>query len=232
MKYGILTFHRAANYGAVLQAYALRQSLLSMGHEAEFLDYRCIPVERVHSPLYFRYCSGLRERLKQFLRSPVKWKKRVVFNRFLYRALDVDGAERLDKDALEALPAGKYDVLLTGSDQIWNPYLTCGDTTYLLDFAPEGTIRASYAASFGVSRIPEERIPVYQELLKQYDRITVREESGLACLREMGLTGRTALDPTEHRTLYPDLHDTYHSGIGVESQGAVPKTAPPAGKPE
>ena len=40
MKIGILTFHRAHNYGAVLQCYALQEVLKGMGHEVEVIDYR------------------------------------------------------------------------------------------------------------------------------------------------------------------------------------------------
>lgn len=40
MKIGILTFHRAHNYGAVLQAYALKAFLNEMGYNnVSFIDY-------------------------------------------------------------------------------------------------------------------------------------------------------------------------------------------------
>ena len=39
MKIGILTYHRAHNYGAMLQAYALLTFLKEQGHEVEFIDY-------------------------------------------------------------------------------------------------------------------------------------------------------------------------------------------------
>ena len=38
---GILTFHRASNYGAVLQAYALQKVISDLGREAVIVDYRC-----------------------------------------------------------------------------------------------------------------------------------------------------------------------------------------------
>ena len=39
MKVGILTFHRAHNYGAVLQCYALQETLKRMGHDVQVIDY-------------------------------------------------------------------------------------------------------------------------------------------------------------------------------------------------
>lgn len=46
MKVGILTFHNAINYGAVLQAYALQQTVVALGAECEIIDYRCPAVEK------------------------------------------------------------------------------------------------------------------------------------------------------------------------------------------
>ena len=40
MRIGILTFHRAHNYGAVLQCYALQETLKRMGHDVQVIDYR------------------------------------------------------------------------------------------------------------------------------------------------------------------------------------------------
>lgn len=51
MKVGIITFHRAVNYGAVLQAFALQHAVEKMGNEAEIIDYRCAEVEKAASPL-------------------------------------------------------------------------------------------------------------------------------------------------------------------------------------
>ena len=46
MKIGILTFHRAENFGATLQAYALQTYLSQLGNDVEIIDYRCTSIER------------------------------------------------------------------------------------------------------------------------------------------------------------------------------------------
>ena len=38
MRVGILTLHAQTNYGAVLQAYALRSAIAAMGHDAMVID--------------------------------------------------------------------------------------------------------------------------------------------------------------------------------------------------
>ena len=39
MKIGIVTFHRAENFGAMLQAVGLRTALEQLGHKTYFIDY-------------------------------------------------------------------------------------------------------------------------------------------------------------------------------------------------
>lgn len=46
MKIGILTFHWATNYGAILQAYALQNYLKDRGHNVEIINYK---------PLFYDY---------------------------------------------------------------------------------------------------------------------------------------------------------------------------------
>ena len=48
MKIGILTFHRAHNYGAVLQCYALQERLKMAGYDVSVIDYRQPAIERAY----------------------------------------------------------------------------------------------------------------------------------------------------------------------------------------
>ena len=52
MKIGILTVHRAINVGAVLQCYALQETLKSLGHEVWVINYVQEKVERTDRPVY------------------------------------------------------------------------------------------------------------------------------------------------------------------------------------
>ena len=72
--------------------------------------------------------------------------------------------------------AGKYDIYIAGSDQIWDYKLTNFDTTYFLDFVKEGKKKCSYAASIGENLPPEEYQKKYKELLSDFDEILVRED--------------------------------------------------------
>ena len=47
-KIGIITFHRAINYGALLQTYALQKVIKRMGHDCIIIDYRNVLLEERH----------------------------------------------------------------------------------------------------------------------------------------------------------------------------------------
>lgn len=164
MNIGILTFHRAANYGAVLQAYALQNYLKNQKHNVEILDYRCRFMERSHSPLYFFYVNGITNKIKQTIRLPIKFKKRKVFNDFIKRKL-ILGNEIYDN----------LEVCIVGSDQVWNSHLTNYDMTYLLANVPNYIKKISYGASIGKNYLDKNVLELYRKYLKSFKKLSVRE---------------------------------------------------------
>jgi hypothetical protein len=102
----------------------------------------------------------------------------------------------ISKDNIPDDLSNRYDFFVTGSDQVWNPNYRKGSPVDFLTFAPKEK-RISYAASFGVSKIPEEYIEDYRLWLSELNHVSVREETGAEIIKE--LTGREAtvsLDPT------------------------------------
>ncbi len=89
------------------------------------------------------------------------------------------------------------DVYFAGSDQIWNCFFPNGkDPAFYLDFAPAGSVRASYAASFAMDDIPEEWKPDVKRRLSGLDHISVRESSGAAIVERLGIPGAVqVMDP-------------------------------------
>ena len=148
---GIMTFHWATNYGAVLQAWALQHFLDEHHYNAEIIDYR--PKEYKLS--YIR-CF--------FTRNPhhissniVTYKKEKAIEKFRKQHLKLTSVLYSSKNELRKAPP-LYDIYISGSDQIWNPYFTMrgqrGLTlSYYLDFVPTHSRRIAYASSFGCSNI-------------------------------------------------------------------------------
>lgn len=195
MKIGIITFHRAANYGAVLQAYALQFYLTEKGNEVEIIDYRCKEIEKVHSPFYFLYIKGAKNKIKQFLRFPVRLNKRRIFDDFLNRKITLSIGT--DKRNLKVLLQEKYDIVIAGSDQIWNPELIHGDTAYMLDFVPDSMVKISYAASFGLERLDVKTMALYKKYISRFEKLSLREQQGVAICGEVcDKEAVNTLDPT------------------------------------
>lgn len=185
MKVGVLTFHRAANYGTVLQAFAMIEALRASGCDAELIDYRPAYTERT-----------LVERRLRDARS-IRTVASILVNRIVYGAATGTKYQRFLRFC-DTLPCGheicettqdvaraaqEYDVLLSGSDQLWNENITGDDVTYFLPFAHPRKI--SYASSLGVAALTEARRSVMAPLLQDFAAIAMREATACGIVRDM-----------------------------------------------
>lgn len=192
-KVGIITFHKALNYGAVLQTYALQTMLEQMECEPIVLDYDNPYISTklsqpqlrdYHNPLNFS------KDLRRFRMDASKAEK---ISSFATEHLHV--SSRMDKTGLKDF-AETLDIVVTGSDQVWNDKITHCDDTYYLDFAPS-TKRVSYAASIGSEEIPLSSVSRIYPILREYRAISVREtQAQHAINRQLGLDVQRVLDPT------------------------------------
>lgn len=172
MRVGILTYHDADNYGAVLQAFALKESIRLMGHNAEIIDYKCPFIENGYNSFFI---NSWFDCLKVMIRLP---KYNIMRKRFKeFRTVNLNLSRKIytmdNKDDLNA----EYDVFVVGSDQVWNYSLNQMDATYLLDFAEMSKKRISYAASTKLRTLPKWAAIIYKFYLEKFDAIGVREKS-------------------------------------------------------
>ena len=187
MKVATITYSWAQNWGAVLQAYALVEYLNSIGQEAKLIDYRPFDNKLVST------VKSVSDGIVDLLTLPASVKRIERYDEFRKNALKLT-KKCNSTDELKPLN-NDFDVFITGSDQVWNVGLgVCKD--FYLEFVEESKRRISYAASFGVSVIPEEHKADTIEGIKNIQHISVREASGANIVKE--LTGRDAalvLDP-------------------------------------
>jgi len=191
---GIVTFHRAVNYGAVLQAYALQKSVEKLGINCDIIDYRNKKLEESYHEHSLRKCRTPKDFAKFFLRPKTKQPKYKKFQAFRETHLSLSApcstAEELSK------LADGYDSFIVGSDQVWNYNITGFDSSYFLDFVEDQKKRNAYAASFGIDTIPLEYQEQYKNYLDGLNYIAVRERQGQKIIKD--LTGRDVeivLDP-------------------------------------
>lgn len=200
MKIGILTFHNALNYGAVIQCYALQQFLLARGHDVEVIDYRVPFIEeqkRFLSPTELRsrgFVALLKYVAIRLMVWPA-WRKAIrAFGRFMESQLHLSPRVGTAAD----IPAG-YDCILFGSDQIWSPTLCRGFApVFWGQFEKHGARFVSYAASMGeVSDIDTAGWQQVARRITAFDAVSVREESLRRSLQEhCGVSATVCLDPT------------------------------------
>jgi hypothetical protein len=208
-KIGIITILKINNYGAELQAYALQKKLRDLGYEAEIIDYLFYkhaahrPTRQSRSFVRLGIVKRIKEKLYPYIE-----KAEILFNykTFLRRKAKFDGFHHQHTQmspvyrSIEDLTQANhpYDVYITGSDQVWNPYSNTSLAPYFLHFAPDRKLKISYASSFGVSRLPVNVESIYRDYLNRFDFLSVREEAGTALIKK--ITGRqdvqTVLDPT------------------------------------
>lgn len=202
MKIGIMTFHWATNYGAVLQAYALQEYLKSMGHSVEIINYK--PRQYDYSWLKnLRHPRNLIH-LDKIIKTRRKEKLLSVFRmKYLQMTDRYYSITELRKNA------NNYDILISGSDQILNPsFTTTGEngptSAYYLDFG-DNAKKIGYAVSFGCVKYPETALPFAMKWINNFSIIGVREDTGINLLASMNFTGQCVVVPDPTILLGKDL---------------------------
>lgn len=199
MTIGIITFHWGTNYGAVLQAYALQQYLISCGHEVTIINYKPKKFD-IYQPISF--LKGLR--------SPWGLYKKILKERNIekFRCNYLRQSTRFYTLNQLQMDAPVFDVYICGSDQIWNPsFLKHGEqggsTAYFLDFGGNNISKIGYAVSFGTNNYPVELLQNIAQLIQKFKAISTRENSGVEILKNIYNKGTYVVpDPT----LLLDVH--------------------------
>lgn len=189
-KVGVITFHRALNYGAVLQGYALQTFLTKQGFASELIDYLPTSFRNERRLLNFSSLSSLARTLYKYPRYKQKIRR---FDRFLKKCNLSDSISQY-KDL--NVYSKKYDFLVSGSDQVWNRQWNHSDGAYYLDFA-DLSKKYSYAASLGKSDFDQFESKRLADLIKSFRRISIREKSGSDLISSLiGRNVETHVDPT------------------------------------
>lgn len=129
-KIGVITMHRVQNFGSVLQAYALSEKLNRLGADCEIIDYQYPNAFHLSSVSTVKRSFNIElfiRRIKYFIlyRNSLQKKR---FRDFLNSTLKTSRYYPTRQSLKECPPM--YDVYITGSDQVWNPYCMKGDVQF------------------------------------------------------------------------------------------------------
>lgn len=219
-KIGILTYHFSRNYGALYQAYALRNYLIDRGYKVEFVNYHPEHLESggtlklndiyKKSGLKIIYLKIISLKEKLFGNKNIK----NGFKNFIEEFLGVKGQEY--KTISELNKANLYyDYLICGSDQVWNPSDQFGiDPVYFLDFFTTNreVKKISFAPSFGKTTLSKKHFSEVSKLVNGLDFISIREKNGINILQQLTQKDLTLVaDPTVLISTYRDIIKKYET---------------------
>lgn len=197
----IVTWIKYPNFGTFLQAYALQQVISDLGYDVSILDDSQILEESKKGTkeknIVFRLLLALKFRLAYFLQY-IRNKRYFKLCRKGLKLYDgfLNTYLKVDKNTLPLTNLdNRYDIFVCGSDQIWFPSLAIFSPYYYLSFTSKKKV--AYAPSIGLTKYPENFIPMVKPLLDRFDALSVREKEGADALKSfLRREVEDVLDPT------------------------------------
>ena len=203
MKIGILTYPFNANYGGILQNYALQTILKKSGYKVETICTNNLIVTTT-----IRQFLAITVRL---IRKYILWQHDIIINRekllneenreiskytdeFINKHIKIRKVDNIYKD----VKPQDYFALIVGSDQVWRK--NYNTMTYFLDFTNNWRVkRISYAASFGtdVWEYGNFLTRRCKKCINKFNGVSVREKTAVSlCRDKFGVKATWVLDPT------------------------------------
>lgn len=199
-KIGQITLYNY-NYGSTLQCYATQQIVSELGYQCVLFcikENRGIRAKGIYLIRALVKMATYPQYGKEFLRMMQAQRKRALSS---LSEQDFQGMETFINEEIHRIwlsypemkkraRSEEYKAFLSGSDQIWNGSWFLRNHTFFLRFAPKKK-RIAWAPSFGTDKVAVYNKKRFQEDLKAYRCLSVREESGKAIIRQ--LTGRASI---------------------------------------
>lgn len=184
---GVITWFSGPNYGTNLQAIALQKVLRKLGYNSELINF---------TPPEILKKKELSEKLKIFFSNQIVKIKNIIIKK-RYGTLIIDRNKKMlkslenncifssyiDSEKKFIDICNSYDILIFGSDQIWNP--NWFHPFYYGDYEEIKTQRIAYAPSIGVTKIGKELSSKYKNALERFKDIAIREDSGIILLNNI-----------------------------------------------
>lgn len=212
MKIGVLTYHHAKHsFGASLQTFATIRVLEKLGYNVELINYENAyeqaEIKDRGVSFNIRILMHINKAIRMYLYNGRKDpylnsanldKIYGCVSKTVYR----NAAEMRDLD---------FDVMLVGSDQVWNPHITGNlDKVFLLMFG-HAKRRISYASSMGSYILNEYEREIFREALVQFSSISVREVHAKEQLQQLVEKDiKIVADPTLLMT-----REEWHSALNI-----------------
>lgn len=197
-KIGILTFHRANNYGAVLQCYALQETVKALGHNVEIINYKQPYIEKIYKPIKKSELLNVLKRPRWYYSFffkilPERILTYTKYWSFRERHLKTGKAFDKNKETLS-----EYDTIIIGSDQVWGLHCTNGvDEIFFGELPKKKNNVIGYGISGNIDSLRKIGTSNLTKYYHNFNAISFREESFQTYIKEhIGSEGFLVLDPT------------------------------------
>lgn len=201
MRIGILTLSASDNCGSLLQCFALKKILEKYG----IVDVINFSSKKSHAMYDVSYSERILSKLLCDRQSEKILTGKKGYEKFRKEHLNIRGREFFAKDLAQI--SNKYDIIVVGSDQVWNVQMGDFDESFFLGWTKKPKI--AYAPSLGGNSLSSSKnYDMIKKMLAEFAFLSVREETGKESLKSA--TGRDIpklLDPTlvVEKKLWDDL---------------------------
>lgn len=178
IKIGILTLSASDNCGSLLQTFALQKAIFKLGYEnVEVIDFQSELSQKAYDIFPKDIILQPRKFLSTLLHYQKLKKQKMEYNRFRNSKIIFSSEKYFTIKDIRTL-GDKYDIVVCGSDQIWNIKMYDFSEAF---FLPEvkNIRKIAYAASLGGQKLRKYKdLKSLEKWINDFDKISVREIDG------------------------------------------------------
>lgn len=194
-KIGIITFHNSYNCGSMLESYAMQTIIEKRGGDSEIINFSSSGQRDLYD--VFLKNDNLKNIVKNILIFPAR--KKIKFNNNKYEEFKITNFKLSEEyKEMNEISEKNYDVVVAGSDQIWNITIQDNDDAYFLPWVKKAK-KVAYAPSFGAKNIMDytNNIEKYKKFINSFAALSIRENNGKKWIKDLcNIDVEVLLDPT------------------------------------
>lgn len=175
---GIITlYNNNNNYGGIAQSYATQKYISSLGYDCTIINYKrsktgCFNIPTIKLKGWKRIINAVVRRIElvgeYFLCDKIETRKQ-----YFAKSRDMIPHTKVYDESNIQKCNNDFDVFVSGSDQIWKPYVM--QLPYVLNFVESNKVKISYASSISQTNLSNEYAFFMKKHLESYTAISVRE---------------------------------------------------------
>lgn len=202
MKVGLITYHSAYNFGSVMQAYATQEVIRNIIGNCEVINYRTAEQKRVYAVFVWdkgtRFIRSLAKNILIIPSYQNRVKRAKKYEETITKLFNLSEEVTEPQDVYSMW--GQYDMIVSGSDQIWNKHsneLENVSWKYMKPYLLAGYQgkKISYASS--LTNMTDDEIEYILPDIQAFNYISFREENTARKVRdEFNVENYCVLDPT------------------------------------